>query len=112
MTPGNSLGGTSGRCRGSSNSISGNGNDLGLICRNLCNSRGKGVCEGDHLGWNWSSRSDSSGCEGRAQSSKNGSASGAGHSNWILLADCGQLTNASLAARASHWLAGGRGDLG
>lgn len=107
-----SLGGAAGGGRGRSNSISGNGDDLCLICRNLCNGRSEGVGEGDHFGWDWSSGSNSSSCEGRTQSSKDGSASGAGNSNWILLTHCGELTDAGLAARAGHRLAGGGGDLG
>ena len=94
----NLLGRTGGRGRSSSDCISGDSDDLGLIGRDHSDGRGEGVGECDHLCRDRGSRGGSGCREGCAERGQDGCALGTRHSNRILLADCGKLADASFAA--------------
>jgi hypothetical protein len=96
---------TGGRGRGSSDCVSGDSDNLGLVRRNYSDGRGESIGESEHLRGNRCSGGGSGCREGCAERGEDSCALGARHSNRVLLTNCRKLASASfagtcLAARA------------
>lgn len=94
------LGRADSRGRSSGDCVSGNSDDLSLIGRDFGDGGSHKVGDSDHAGRGGCNRSRSSGSESSADSRHDRGASRARDSDWVLLTDSGEQTDAGLARAA------------